>query len=129
MIVNGRGVLVGSNPAQVEDFIHRFDRPAGGPAIAAAGGRVSIGAGRVASPAMVWLVRYDPRTIAVVVRAGENQGRTLPHRNVVRALVPLGRWSGGVVDFAVPPAGDPAWRSAILVQAGSGGPIVAAGRI
>ena len=129
MIVNGRGVLVGSNPAQVADFIRRFDRAMGGPAIDAAGGRVSVGAGKATTPATIWLVRYDPRTIPVSVRAGENSGRTLPHRNIVHALIPLGRWTGTAVDFAVPPAGDPAWRSAILVQAGSGGPIVAAGRI
>jgi hypothetical protein len=129
MIVNGRGVLVGSNPAQLADFVRRFDRAGGAPTIAARGGQVAVGAGKTPVAATVWLVRYDPRTIAVAVRAGENRGRTLPHRNIVRALVPLGRWTGAPLDLVVPAGGDPAWRNAILVQAGTGGAIVAASRI
>lgn len=129
MIVNGHGVLVGGNPAQLAEYLRRFDRAAGGPAIVAQGDVVTIGAGAAASSAIVWLVRYDPRTLSVAVKAGENQGRTLPHRNIVRALAPLGRWTGAAARFAVPVAADPAWRSAVLVQAGTGGAIVAAARL
>jgi hypothetical protein len=79
------------------------------------------------APADVWLVRYDPRIIQVPIRRGENGGQTLPHKNVVRALVRLGDWSGPARVFALPP--DPGGlKTAILVQSGRGGPILAATR-
>lgn len=128
MIVNGRGVLVGSNRAQVEAFMNRYDRGASGPAIAAAGGRVNIAEGRAARPANVWLVRYDPRTHNVPIRAGENGGRTLPHKNIVREVHLLGKWTGDAQSFAIPAAAAPL-RSAILVQDGPGGAILSARKI
>jgi hypothetical protein len=129
MIVNGRGVLVGSNRGQVEAFIKRFDRGASAPAIAASGGRVSIAKGRATRPANVWLVRYDPRVLNVPVRAGENGGRTLPHKNIVRSLHLLGKWTGNAAAFALPTPTSNAYQSAILVQDGPGGAILAARRI
>ena len=85
-------------------------------------------AGRTEKPATVWLVSYDPRTVNVPIRAGENGGRTLPHRNVVRQLVPLGAWTGKAASFTAP-AGSAGLARAVLVQAGTGGAIVAAARI
>jgi hypothetical protein len=70
--------------------------------------------------------RYDPRVVQVAVKRGENGGRTLPHRNVVRELVRLGAWSGAHETLYLPAPGDPAWQSAILVQVVGGGPILAA---
>jgi hypothetical protein len=129
MIVNGRGVLVGSSKAQVEAFIRRFDRGASGPAISSAGGKATVAAGRAAKPANVWLVRYDPRAHEVPIRAGENGGRTLPHKNIVRSIHLLGKWTGNAASFALPPAANRVYRSAILVQDGPGGAILSAGRI
>ncbi|MEO7635864.1 MAG: DUF1223 domain-containing protein [Sphingomicrobium sp.] len=125
MIVNGRGVMVGNRSDQVIAFARRYDRGATGPAIVGSAGRVSIGMA-AAKPAIVWLVRYDPRVLNVPIRAGENGGRTLPHRNIVRSLQTLGRWRGAAISFAVPPSPNRAYRSAVLVQQGSGGPIIAA---
>ena len=71
-------------------------------------------------------MRYDPRSIAVPVKAGENSGRTLPHRNIVRELVKLGRWSGGADSFLLPQPTRPGLATAALVQIGTGGPIIAA---
>ncbi|TMV42603.1 DUF1223 domain-containing protein [Thioclava sp. BHET1] len=73
-------------------------------------------------------MRYDPREIDVRITAGENRGRTLPHRNVVRELVSLGSWSGGAEGFALPASHDAALQSALLVQEGTGGRIIAAAR-
>lgn len=129
MIVNGRGVLVGSNRGQAEAYIKRFDRGASGPAIAASRDRVGIGAGPAAQPANVWLVRYDPRVHQVPIRAGENGGRTLPHKNIVREIYLLGKWTGEAVSFAVPAAKNGSLKSAVLVQDGPGGAIVAARKL
>jgi len=129
MIVNGRGVLVGSRKEQVDAFIRRFDRGTSGPRIAAAPGRVTVEAGRAARPANVWLVRYDPRLRNVPIRAGENGGRTLPHKNIVRSLHLLGKWSGDAASFAVPAATSSLYRTAVLVQNGPGGAIIAARRL
>lgn len=129
VIVNGRGVLVGGDRAVLDSAIRKFDRGNGGPAIARAGNMVRIGAGTAAAPATIWFVQYDPRVQNVAIRAGENGGKTLPHRNVVRALQPLGRWTGASASFALPALFDPAYRGAILIQNGKAGPIVAAGRI
>ena len=127
MIVNGRGVLVGSRKDQVEAFIKRYDGGPG-PAIAVTAGRVGIARGRAARPANVWLVRYDPRVHNVPIRAGENGGRTLPHKNIVRAIHLIGKWNGAAISFPVKAAGGP-YRSAVLIQDGPGGAILAARRI
>ena len=98
-----------------------------GPAVQLKADAVSLGDGRPpASPDDVWLVRYDPRTFQVAIGRGENSGKTLPHRNIVRDLVRIGHWSGAAETLAVPPPADPAWKTAILVQAPKAGPIVAA---
>ena len=126
MVINGSGVVTGGDPAQVDAAIRRFRRPTTGPTIAQADGSLTIGTGK--GTATVWLVRYDPRTIAVPIRAGENGGRTIAHRNVVRQLVPLGQWTGARLRLALPvaPAG---LSSAVLLQQGRGGAIIASQRI
>lgn len=92
--------------------------------VSAGAAQVSAGEGR----ADVWLIRYDPRLVNVPIRAGENGGRTLPHKNVVRQLIRLGTWTGKPERFAFPAAPDSRWKSAVLLQKGRGGPILAAGR-
>ncbi|WP_277981399.1 DUF1223 domain-containing protein [Sphingomonas phyllosphaerae] len=128
VINGGRQTIVGSNRQQLEAAIAAA-RHEGGPAISASGNRVSVGAATEAKPSTVWLVRYDPRVNNVPIRAGENGGRTLPHRNIVRQLEALGTWSGRGVSFALPATPNPAFRTAILVQAGKGGPITASSRL
>jgi hypothetical protein len=126
VIVNGRGVLTGNRRPDVDAAIARFDRGAGGPEITSAHGSVAVGAGK--GTATLWLVNYDPRTIAVPIRAGENGGRTIPHRNIVRQLIPLGQWSGRSANFKLP--GTPAGlASALLLQNGTGGEIIASRRL
>ena len=129
MIVNGATVLVGGNPAQVGQALRSGDRGAGGPVLTAKGGALAVAGAAPRKPATVWLVRYDPRNLLVPIRAGENGGKTLPHRNIVRSLVALGTWSGGAARFALPAAGNALLRSAVFVQEGKGGRITAAARL
>ena len=124
VVVNGKADVVGQDRAELESLIHREQR-AGGPDVRLDHDSVAIGGG--SGKAQVWLVRFDPRIIQVPISRGENGGRTLPHRNVVKELTLLGDWTGGPVRFALSPASE-GLGTAILVQAGSGGPILAAAR-
>ncbi len=128
-IVNGRASANGGNRGQLIQTIRQADRGTSGPSISYSGGKVMIGKGAVATPATVLVVRYDPRPLAVPIRAGENGGRTLIHRNVVRSLERIGTWRGQAVTIAAAPSSDPHLRSAVLVQAGKGGAIIAAARL
>jgi hypothetical protein len=125
VVVNGHADVVGQDRAELEALIAREQSHAD-PQIHLEHGIVSIGPGEGA--AQVWLVRFDPRVIQVPVARGENGGRTLPHRNVVKELTALGSWTGRPASFAMPAASDSVLRTAILVQAGPGGRILAAAR-
>ncbi|WP_421838140.1 DUF1223 domain-containing protein [Novosphingobium sp.] len=123
--INGQQSVSGANPRAVEAAIASVRTTAPVPSVGA--GSVTIAKGAApARPADVWLVRYDPRTIEVPIKAGENGGRTLPHRNLVRELTRLGAWSGGAVRFAYPPATG-GLRSAVFLQDGRGGAVLSAG--
>jgi hypothetical protein len=129
VVVNGRADGVGVDPNELRGLLARADRGQAGPAVTLAGGAVQVAAGAAPSKAAdVWLVRYDPRTLLIPIQRGENGGKTLPHRNVVRQLTRLGAWSGQAVRFALPPAADPAFKTAVLVQSAGAGPILAAAR-
>jgi hypothetical protein len=127
--LNGRTTLVGSNARQLNAAI-ATSGPAAGAPIRVEGDRIAIGGGTVpAGGADIWLVRYDPRTVQVAIRAGENNGRTLPHRDIVRELTRIGRWNGTPQSLTLPRSAMPGLKSAILIQAGPGGEIVAAAKV
>jgi hypothetical protein len=129
MIVNGRGVLIGHDKKQVDAFIRRYERPATAPVIVRRANRIAVAGRNALRPANVWLVRYDPRSHEVPIRAGENGGRTLPHRNIVRSIHLLGKWPGGAATYNLPSGSNGFYRSAVLVQDGPGGAILSARRI
>jgi hypothetical protein len=129
IVVNGRVAGVGAQSGEMEALISRADRAAVGPTISIVGGTAEIGAAQApARAADVWLVRYDTRTIQVPVLRGENAGKTLPHKNIVREMVRLGGWSGQVARFELPASPDPALSTAILVQTSGAGTILAAAK-
>lgn len=130
VIINGRTSIVGGRRSELDAALTATPRLARGPAIAMHGSAVTVAAGaRPATPATVWLVRYDPRTLRVAIGRGENGGRKVDHRNVVRQLVRLGSWNGSAASFRVRRATSNGLAGAILVQQGSAGPILAARRI
>lgn len=128
MLVNGRIAITGRDAGETMRAIRNAEPADPGPAITRSGATLIVGADRrTARATTVWLVDYDPRTLLVPIGAGENHGRTLPHRNVVRALTAIGRWSGDEARIVLPPASR--WRRVVLVQASDGGSIVAAARL
>jgi hypothetical protein len=122
--INGNRTIVGNNPTELERSIR--DGSADGPAIAIRDGNVAIAAGRApAQGADVWVANFDPRTVQVAIRAGENGGRTIPHRNIVHQLTMVGHWTGAPASYALPSAA-PGLATAVFLQAGRGGPVIAA---
>jgi hypothetical protein len=89
------------------------------------GDRVAIGTGaRPQGGGEVWLVRYDPRPQNIEVKDGDNRGKTVTLRNVVRELVRLGAWRGTTVTFKLPAASEEGLTSLVLVQGARGGRVL-----
>lgn len=123
IIINGKTVITGIRSGELAKAI-AVSRPlSNGPSITYGKNGVTIGSG--SGSANVWLVRYDPRSQNVAIRSGENSGRTLPHKNIVRSLLKLGEWKGASATFKTP-ATSGELETAILVQQSGAGPIIAA---
>jgi hypothetical protein len=88
--------------------------------------RVLVGGGEAPKGgADVWLARYDPREQQVAVKSGENRGKTVVERNVVRQLARLGGWTGRSKAYRLPPADADGLKSVIIVQGVDGGGVIA----
>jgi hypothetical protein len=124
IIVNGRTDIVGDSASELQATIARTDRGRNIPALTLTENQISIGA--AAANGDIILVRYDPNLVEVPILRGENGGRTLPHSNTVREFQRIGTWTGAAQIFALPKATQPGLKTAILVQSGRGGPILAA---
>lgn len=90
---------------------------------------ITVGARDGSAPsATIWLATIQ-RAAEVVVRKGENSGRTLTYANVVREMTPVGMWSGKAETIqlerqsVVRPGAD---ACAVIVQKGKAGPILGA---
>ena len=91
--------------------------------------RVDVGSGRVVrGGADVWLIRYDPREVEVVVKAGDNRGETITQKNVVRQIKRLGPWRGKPVAYRLPAATDEGLKTVVVVQAPKGGRVLGVGQ-
>ncbi|MEQ1780052.1 MAG: DUF1223 domain-containing protein [Hyphomonadaceae bacterium] len=125
VVINGHVDIVGNRRDELIRAVDGARLSASAPAITLSGNTLTVAAASSAGAADVWLVRYDPRTVQVPIQAGENGGRTLPHHNVVHEIVRLGGWSGKAASYQLPASTDANYRTAILVQDASGGPIIA----
>ena len=104
------------SPRDPPDIVFRADKT-----------RVLVGVGKAPrGGADVWLIRYDPRDQQVAVKAGENRGKAVSERNVVRQLVRLGAWTGRSKAYRLPDADTDGLRQVVIVQTPRGGKILAA---
>jgi hypothetical protein len=123
MVLNGRVAIIGHERQSLVTALSAQPLLSGA-RISVAGGTVEAKA--QARPADLWLVRYDPKSRAVKVKAGENAGRTLPHRNIVIAIERLGPAGGKPLLL---PAERPGEARAILLQEANSGPVLDALRL
>jgi hypothetical protein len=132
MVIDGSYQNVGSDRDKVDKLIEKAHKATNqGPALAVVGDGLQrtlrIGRGATLQPATVWLVGFD-RMHETAVAAGENSGRRLINYNVVRAMLPIGAWTGSAAELPLdlrllPPSCDGA---AVFVQADETGPIITA---
>jgi hypothetical protein len=134
MIVDGVTDVVGSREAQVEAAIaaRAGDMHAVPITVLATGDtlHITIGAAseRQRVEATVWLFHILTRA-SVDVMAGENQGRNLVYRNVVRDVRPVGLWKGLALSLDLPRSDQisaPHDAVAVLLQEGGYGRILGA---
>jgi hypothetical protein len=129
VIVNGRSEGTGLDAIELAGIVRSAERDDVGPSVAFEDGVVTVGpAVAPRSGADVWLARYYPRVIEVVVKRGENAGKTLPHKNVVREMILLGHWPGEPASFPLPAGRDRELAEAAIVQIAGAGPVLAAAR-
>jgi hypothetical protein len=129
IVVNGRSEGPGQVREKVEALIAAAasDRLASPKvALSASRARVSVSPRPGGGSEDVWLVRYDPVERDVRVKTGDNKGKLVAQRDVVRELVQLGRVASHVRGFDLPAASDSGLKTLILVQGVRGGPILAA---
>lgn len=124
IVINGKTAITGIKSGELAKSIASAKGLTGGPSIDVDGNKIVIGQGTGA--ASIWVVRFDPRTQNVAIRSGENTGRTLPHKNIVRSLTKLGEWYGAVKGYTLPVAAEKGLKTAVLVQRQGAGPIIAA---
>ncbi len=130
MIIDGRLEGVGSHRGQIGDLMNQAAKARGKltVAVTAQGGRfqalVSEGAAGVAD---IILVRFQDRA-ETVVQKGENHGKVLISRHIVRETRKLGTWRGAqtVLDLPADAARGDGMGCAVLVQAPNHGPILGA---
>ncbi len=125
VIINGRTDLSAVHRNELDAAVARVQRVNAGP-LSITNATLTIRQTAPGPAADVWLVRYDRRVLQVPINAGENNGRTLPHKNIVRELTHLGTWNGAAASFPLLPSADPNFASAVLLQKQNGGPILAA---
>lgn len=137
VVVNGRAEALGSSRRQIENAImdttERFEQQRipvhswfNNNTII-----IRIGAAPVDQPvkeATIWLTQIQ-KSANVEVKAGENRGKSLTYKNVVREMTPVGTWNGKAMTIRLSrqavlfPETD---EGAILVQQATHGPIIGA---
>lgn len=132
VVIDGREQAQGVKTAEVDRLVRAAaEQPRNPPDIRFIGSRrVDVGYGRAGrGGAEVWLIRYDPREVEVTVKAGDNRGETVVQKNVVRQIERLGDWRGRPQAYRVPEASEPGLSTVVVVQAPSGGRVIAVSEV
>lgn len=88
--------------------------------------RLTVGPGKApAGGAELFLLRYDPTKHDVRVKGGENNGKTVSQKNVVRELIRLGSWTGKTKHFTLLEGGK-GLKTVVLLQSRRAAPGVIA---
>jgi hypothetical protein len=139
MVIDGRVDAVGSRRSQVEAEIDKLQRSKTGEwvpvKVVTKGDAVMVSApGRESSQAQsatLWLALFTEKA-TVDIRRGENTGREITYHNVVRQMMPIGRWSGKPVSIDLPKSdimGQGYDGCAVILQTNGMGPIIGAALI
>ena len=128
MVIQGVHQVVGSNRSEVKRAIKAAQSlpqidltivPGNG------GAKLSLPATGESVNANVFVVMYDDEHITAV-RRGENRGKKIRNRNVVRDLQLIANWQGEASQIAVSYGGSDAKKGAVLVQSTTTGAILGA---
>jgi hypothetical protein len=71
------------------------------------------------------IARYDPESVTIKPKAGENKGKKIVHKNTVKELIKVADWDGGDVTVELPTNAGGLER-VLFLQGVGGGPILAA---
>jgi hypothetical protein len=118
IVINGESEGIGSHRHDIEPKLDEAKAKAHPIALhqqhSAAGKSIEIDAAidRTASSTL-WLVRYL-KTEKVKIGRGENSGREILYRNIVREITPLGKWNGKKETIILPPLSTDAY--AVILQ-------------
>lgn len=77
----------------------------------------------------VLIVTYDPMQQEIKVGKGPNKGKRIKNRNLVKEVRKVGEWKGGETVIPLPEMMGNRFERVAIVQAGSGGAILAALRL
>jgi len=131
VIVNGAVDGVGNSQKNLQKIIESGRRTSVPTlSVTTSGNDLVIDGSDYHDTAYILLVKYVAAPADVPIPRGENSGRTLPHRNVVKDVSTLATWSKTGNPLRLPlPKKDSGLEYAVLVQAGTGGPIIGACRL
>lgn len=76
--------------------------------------------------ATLWLIMFKKKAI-ISIKRGENNGRTITYHNVVRQMLPIGKWTGKPMKITLPKAELMAQGydgCVALLQVNGGGPVL-----
>jgi len=108
MVVDGSTDVVGSDRSRLDAVLASAPGATDGDADAIAlglqardgGYHLTLDGAARAAPLSLWLVGWDEKHETEILR-GENRGKSLVNRHVVRSLSPLGNWQGGAMDMQI----------------------------
>lgn len=112
MVLNGRHHVIGNRRAQVFGKIRELSRAKNTAyvqvKIKSRKDTITVTTGAPPSKiankkATLWLIMFNKK-VTIPIKHGENSGRTISYYNVVRQMLPLGKWTGKSMKVTLPKA-------------------------